>query len=291
MPSQETTIPNIIKIEKIEQYQLTALIAQQKVFQGGVLNDNYVQLMYMYRKAVEFVNTTTPNYPTLRQTAEYLFALLQPFWSAAQQIVNNNTATITISNPANQNVLVGASATFSVVVTVSNGAPYVIQWFRNGVAIVGATGTSYTLTNAQLTDSGALFSATATAAGVGTASSLNALLTVTQVIQAFWWYGNTDPFPALNGGSDTLIYEVTTTITHNNPISITYPFASEDNQYTVLKFPITENTKTLWFNTSLNNGQIPDGIMRATITIGSFQYVVSRVAMSLDSTATTLVYS
>jgi glucose/arabinose dehydrogenase/regulation of enolase protein 1 (concanavalin A-like superfamily) len=56
------------------------------------------------------------------------------------------------SQPASRTVTVGQSATFSV--TANGAAPLAYQWQANGVAIGGATGPSYTLTNAQLADSG-----------------------------------------------------------------------------------------------------------------------------------------
>jgi hypothetical protein len=57
--------------------------------------------------------------------------------------------------PADRTVAVGTSATFTVSAT--GAAPLTYRWRRNGNLITGATGTSYTLANAQLGDSGALF--------------------------------------------------------------------------------------------------------------------------------------
>jgi len=58
-------------------------------------------------------------------------------------------------------VYVGASPNFNAVATGLPSPRY--QWFRNGsTAIAGATNTSYTLANAQLSDSGATFTCRAT---------------------------------------------------------------------------------------------------------------------------------
>jgi glucose/arabinose dehydrogenase len=79
------------------------------------------------------------------------------------------------AQPQDTTVGLGANATFSVV--ASGTPPLSYQWRRDGVAIPGATGTSYTLTNAQATDNGARFSVVVSN-GYGSAISREALLTV-----------------------------------------------------------------------------------------------------------------
>jgi len=69
-----------------------------------------------------------------------------------------NLATFT-QQPANATVAEGATATFTVAVAPAN-AP--LQWFRNGVPIAGATGTSYTTPPATAADTGSTYYATAT---------------------------------------------------------------------------------------------------------------------------------
>ncbi len=78
--------------------------------------------------------------------------------------------------PSSQLVSVGFSATFST--SAGGEPPLSYQWQRNGVNIAGATSASYTLNNAQTTDSGARFRAVVTNAR-GTATSNEAVLTVT----------------------------------------------------------------------------------------------------------------
>lgn len=272
---QEISIANIIKTEKICQFQLTTQIAQQKVFQGGVLNDNYVRLIYMYRKAVEFVNNAQPSTSTLRQTAEYLYALLQPFVAAAQQIIVPGT--ITITNPSNASILVGQNATFSVTVTVSTGAPFTIQWYKNGVAIVGATSSSYTLINAQLTDNGDTFFAIATASGIGTATSGTATLTVAAAEVGFYYQGTTDYSTQLLAGTDNVVYLGTFPITAGQPFTVTFPNLVS-NEYIVVKYPSTEPTKTTYLNpppSGPDNGNIPSIALEGN-SFGGFKYIFSR---------------
>jgi Zn-dependent metalloprotease len=86
--------------------------------------------------------------------------------------------------PASVTVAVGGTASFSVTAT-GGTAPYKYQWRRNGANITGATAATYSLANAQTTDSGAVFSVVVTdsATTPTTATSGNATLTVGTVTQ------------------------------------------------------------------------------------------------------------
>ncbi|MFC3146113.1 immunoglobulin domain-containing protein [Piscinibacterium candidicorallinum] len=82
------------------------------------------------------------------------------------------------SESGNQTVNAGSTATFSVSAT---GTELRYQWFRNGLALLNATGSSYTLQNAQLADNGASFSVqvcNSTAAGGQCVTSSAMTLTV-----------------------------------------------------------------------------------------------------------------
>lgn len=70
------------------------------------------------------------------------------------QYRTNQAPSIT-QQPANSTVQVGEAATFSV--SASGSQPLSYQWQRNGVNIPGATGASYTLASATLSDNGAQF--------------------------------------------------------------------------------------------------------------------------------------
>ena len=74
--------------------------------------------------------------------------------SSAATLTVLNAATIT-SQPQPQTVTTGDTATFAVTAT---GSALNYQWSKNGTAIVGATGASYTTPAVALTDSGATFS-------------------------------------------------------------------------------------------------------------------------------------
>lgn len=79
------------------------------------------------------------------------------------------------SQPANQSVPMGLSATYSV--TASGTSPQ-YQWQRNGAAIAGATASSYTTPATTFADAGASFSVIVTNAA-GSVTSSDASLTIT----------------------------------------------------------------------------------------------------------------
>jgi hypothetical protein len=79
------------------------------------------------------------------------------------------------TEPADQAVSVGDSATFSV--SAVGATPLSYFWRRNGTPIAGANTSSNTINNVQRTDSGSLFNCVVSN-GCGTATSSNALLTV-----------------------------------------------------------------------------------------------------------------
>lgn len=82
------------------------------------------------------------------------------------------------SQPDSQVVLIGGTAIFSA--SASGTGPISYQWSKNGVPISGATSTTLTLTNVQITDDG---SYTITASNnVGSATTPAAVLTVTTTV-------------------------------------------------------------------------------------------------------------
>ena len=80
------------------------------------------------------------------------------------------------SQPANQSVVAGGSATFTVSATGTGPLRY--QWKKNGSNISGATNSSYTTPATVIGDNNAVFTVVVTN-GLGTATSNSAALTVT----------------------------------------------------------------------------------------------------------------
>jgi len=80
-----------------------------------------------------------------------------------------------VSQPVSQTVTVGQTATFSV--SANGTGPLTYQWFKNGVAITGATSSTYTTPATALNDSGAVFTVTVSNLA-GSMTSTPATLTV-----------------------------------------------------------------------------------------------------------------
>jgi Immunoglobulin domain/PQQ enzyme repeat len=96
--------------------------------------------------------------------------------SNARQPQISTTAVQITRQPANQTVSVGQTATFSVVAT--DAVPLQYQWRKNGTAIAGATGSSYTIPAAVSGDNESSFTVVVTSA-TGSMTSDAATLTVT----------------------------------------------------------------------------------------------------------------
>ena len=79
------------------------------------------------------------------------------------------------TQPSNQTVTSGQTATFRVVATGT--APLTYQWKKNGTAIAGATASTYTTPATTIADSGSTFAVTVSNA-VGSEPSSMATLTV-----------------------------------------------------------------------------------------------------------------
>src|SRR5262249_30149016 len=72
--------------------------------------------------------------------------------TSANGVLAVNTPPGITGQPQNQSVIAGNSATFNV--TASGTAPLGYQWRFNGTDLAGATGSSFTRSNAQLSDAG-----------------------------------------------------------------------------------------------------------------------------------------
>jgi hypothetical protein len=83
-----------------------------------------------------------------------------------------------ITQPMNQTVTVGGTATFNV--TAGGTSPLSYLWYFNAIPLVGANNASLTLTNVQLTDAGGYFVVVRNA--YGSVTSSNAVLTVSTLL-------------------------------------------------------------------------------------------------------------
>jgi len=124
------------------------------------------------------------------------------------RVVATGTSPSITTNPTNQNVALGQTATFNCAATGT--ATLNFQWQRNMSNIQGATSTSYTTPATVLTDTGAKFRCVVSNL-FGTANSTEATLTVTAPPPVLMTDNNTDiaaalesshfmrdPFPLIN---------------------------------------------------------------------------------------------
>jgi hypothetical protein len=276
------TISQILTIAKICEYLAIVKSAYENAFKGGGINERLARLIYMERMGVQNRYDLNPSDPTLISTSNYLFSILQ-YQGQAQTILNNLAGSLpVITGPANQSVLVGATATFSVSVISATTVSF--QWYLNGILIPGAIGSSYIISNAQLIQSGGLYSVVATNA-TGSVTSIQGLLTVTASLAGFFTYSpSVDFYPVLLTNSDPFTYGTTYSIVHDAPIVITLPPAMPSNVYILAKVPAGESIKTIWNNTPLNNGTIPDVVFEAVVTFGGWDYYASRGQCTMDVT-------
>jgi len=98
--------------------------------------------------------------------------------TSANAVLTVNVPPDIAAQPQNQAVSVGETAAFSVVATGT--APLSYQWRKNGVAISGATASSYTRSNVQSGDVG-LYSVVVSNP-IGSVTSLEAALTLTGAV-------------------------------------------------------------------------------------------------------------
>src|SRR5437588_661426 len=123
-------------------------------------------LGYQWQKnGTAISRATSASYTTPATTSSDNGAKFVVVVSNSAGSVTSNAATLTVSatavaptittQPANQTVTVGQTATFTVVATGTTPLGY--QWQKNGTAIRGATSASYTTPATTSTDNGAQF--------------------------------------------------------------------------------------------------------------------------------------
>jgi len=166
---------------------ITSQPSDQRIIEGGtatfsVTASGALPLSYQWNfngtnlvGATNAILTLTNVQPS--QTGNYTVLVTNMFGSI---LSSNAMLTVGISptiatQPAGLTVPVNGTATFSI--TAGGTEPLAYFWRRNGTFIAGANGASYSLTNAQLSDSGSKFSCLVTN-DAGSALSSNAVLKV-----------------------------------------------------------------------------------------------------------------
>ena len=188
--------------------------------------------------------------------------------------VTSNTATLTVSvppvvtsQPANQTVTSGQTATFSVTATGTGTLSY--QWKKNGTTIGGATSASYMTPATTGSDNGSLFTVTVTDT-VGSITSNSATLTV-----------NVPPTVTTQPAAKTVLTGQTATfsVTASGTASLAYQW----NKNGAAIGGATSATYTTPATTNADNGA------QFTVTITNSAGTVTSNAATLTVTAATLI--
>jgi hypothetical protein len=170
---------------------ITAQPGNQTVTAGQTATFNVVAtgtapLGYQWQKnGVNIAGATATSYTTPVTSAADSGSTFRAIVSNTAGTVTSSAATLTVNpapvaptittQPGNQTVTAGQTATFNVVATGT--APLGYQWQKNGVNIAGATATSYTTPVTSATDSGSTFRVIVSNIA-GTVTSSAATLTV-----------------------------------------------------------------------------------------------------------------
>ena len=182
-------------------------------------------LSYQWQKnGVNIAGATVTSYTTPATATTDSGSTFRVVVSNTAGTVTSSAATLTVNaaviaptittQPVNQTVTAGATATFTVV--AGGTAPLGYQWQKNGVNIAGATGTSYTTPATATTDTGSTFDVVVSNAA-GTVTSSAATLTVnaaavaqtitTQPVNQTVTAGATATFTVVAGGTAPLGYQ------------------------------------------------------------------------------------
>jgi hypothetical protein len=163
---------------------MTVTAGQTATF--SVVASGTAPLTYQWRKnSANIAGATGSSYTTAATTSADNGAKFDVVVSNSAGNITSAQATLTVSSapvaptittqPVNQTVSAGQTATFSVV--ASGTAPLTYQWQKNGSAITGATAASYTTPVTTTADSGELFRVVVSNSA-GNVTSNSATLTV-----------------------------------------------------------------------------------------------------------------
>jgi len=136
------------------------------------------------------------------------------FQEAKVEFIPANTPATVVTDPQDQAVFVGQSASFSVI--ASGSPPLSYQWYynNNNTLLTNATASTLTLTNCQISDSGEYSVVVSNTSGVDTSAVANLSVTVptaptisTQPQGLTVLPGASASFTVVAGGSEPLIYQ------------------------------------------------------------------------------------
>jgi len=163
-------------------------------------------LSYQWRKGGVAISGATASSFTIPSAAAGDAGSYDVVITSSCGSITSNAATLTVNpataittQPANQSASAGQSVTFSVT---ASGASLTYQWRKNGSAISGATGSSYTIASVAAADAGNYDVVVAGACGAVTSNA--ATLTINS--------GCATPVVSITGPANGFIYPVGTAV-------------------------------------------------------------------------------
>ncbi len=169
------------------------------------------------------------------------------FQEAKVEFIPANTPANVVTDPQDQSVFVGQSASFGVI--ASGSPPLSYQWYYNSSSLLtNATSSTLTLTNCQISDSGEYSVVVSNASGTDTSAVANLSVTVPTAPtistqpqdQTNILPGASATFTVVAGGSEPLIYQwyynAITPVTgaNDSTLTLTNVQPSADGTYSVV---------------------------------------------------------
>jgi len=269
----------------------TVNVGQTATF--SVVASGTAPLSYQWQKNGSPIGgATSATYTTPATAATDNGATFRVVVSNSAGSATSNNATLTVQSapsittqPANQTVNVGQTATFSVV--ASGAAPLSYQWQKNGSPIGGATSASYTTPATVATDNGATFNVVVSNSA-GSATSNNATLTVqsapsitTQPANQTVNVGQTATFSVVASGTAPLSYQWQK---NGSPIG-----GATSASYTTPASVATDNGAT--FRVVVSNSAGSATSNNATLTVQSAPSITTQPANQTVNVGQTATFS
>jgi hypothetical protein len=161
----------------------TVTVGQTATFSVSASGGNGPFSYQWYKNGSPISGATSNTYTTPPTSMGDTGSVFTVAVSSAASSVTSSPATLTVNpikpaittQPVSQNVTVGQPATFTV--TATGTGPLTYQWYLNGVAISGATSSTYTTPSTTSSNNGAVYTVTVSNSA-GSVTSNSATLTI-----------------------------------------------------------------------------------------------------------------
>ena len=258
-------------------------------------------LRYQWQKnGAAIASATSASYSTPPTTTSDNGSPFNVVVSNSAQAVTSNTALLTVTSvsapsittqPTNQTINVGQTATF--VVVASGTGPLSYQWQKNGAAIVDSNSASYTTPPTTIGDSGSQFNVVVSNSAQAVTSS-SALLTVTsapfittqpasQLVNA----GQTATFVVVASGTAPLSYQWSkngATVTSATSASYTTPATTALDNSSQFQVVVSNSVG----NVTSNPATLNVNSLTSSMNVLTYHNDIARSGQNLNETVLTL---